>query len=539
MLRSSNSIPLRMPKEMTIMAERYIRAMKKTLPFQPSFPLLGELAMSLVFSLFLFPMVVRNAQAAPGDLDQSFGTGGKVLTNFSSCSNCANNNNSANAAAIQTDGKIVAAGFSSTFEPDFALARYNIDGSLDTTFGSSGTVTISLSPGGINIVNAVAIDAEGKIVVAGVSTVPGSGSQDFSLIRLNADGSLDTSFGIGGKVTTDFGDRNTDFANAIAIQSDGKIVVAGSSFVNGLSDFALARYNTDGSLDTSFGTGGRVLTNFIDGGSNDEANALSIQTDGKIIVAGFSNADVGGFLVAGDFALARYNTDGSLDTSFGAGGKVLTDFGGGNDGANGVVIQTDGKIVAAGFFNAPISGSGLPSAGGFALARYNTDGSLDTSFGMVVTVFSGNGSSDVANGIAIHTDGKIVAAGSSLVNGSDEFALARYDTDGSLDPSFGKQGKVLTDFANGSDDVARAVVIQKDDKIVAVGSATSLSSFSAAFALARYLGIGSTPSPNNNGGGCSIVGCVDIESGMANLLIPLILALAISLRILIRRKKDI
>jgi uncharacterized delta-60 repeat protein len=549
MLRSSNSIPPRMPKEMTIMAERYIRAIMKTLPFQPSFPILGVLAMSSLLSLFLFLSFARDTQAAPGDLDPSFGTGGKVLTNFSGCSNCTNSNDGANAAAIQTDGKIVAAGFSSTFEPDFALARYNIDGSLDTTFGSSGTVTISLSPGGINIVNAVAIDTEDKIVVAGVSTVSGSGSQDFSLIRLNTDGSLDTSFGSGGKVTTEFGDRNSASANAIAIQADNKIVVAGSSFVNGLSDFALARYNTDGSLDTSFGTGGMVLTDF-NNGNNDVANALAIQKDGKIILAGFSNA-IGsdGFLLAADFALARYNTDGSLDTSFGIGGKLLTNFifigapsNGGDDAANAVAIQTDGKIVAAGFFKLPVGGTGLPTGGGFALARYNTDGSLDPSFGSggnVITVFSGNGSSDVANGIAIQSDGKIVAAGVSLVNGSDEFALARYDTDGSLDPSFGIEGKVLTDFGNGSNDAAKAVVIQADDKIVAAGSAGSVSSFSGAFALARYIGIGNTPSPNNNGGGCSIVGSVETETGVANLIIPLIPVLAISLRMLIRRKKDV
>jgi uncharacterized delta-60 repeat protein len=326
-------------------------------------------------------------------------------------------------------------------------------------------------------------------------------------------------------------------------------VVAGSSFVNGLSDFALARYNTDGSLDTSFGTGGMVLTDF-NNGNNDVANALAIQKDGKIILAGFSNA-IGsdGFLLAADFALARYNTDGSLDTSFGIGGKLLTNFifigapsNGGDDAANAVAIQTDGKIVAAGFFKLPVGGTGLPTGGGFALASYNTDGSLDPSFGSggnVITVFSGNGSSDVANGIAIQSDGKIVAAGVSLVNGSDEFALARYDTDGSLDPSFGIEGKVLTDFGNGSNDAAKAVVIQADDKIVAAGSAGSVSSFSGAFALARYIGIGNTPSPNNNGGGCSIVGSVETETGVANLIIPLIPVLAISLRMLIRRKKDL
>ncbi len=547
MLRSSIAMPSRISKKMTRMVERYIRAMKKTLPFQPSFSLLGALAMSSLLSLFLFLSFARDTQATPGDLDPSFGTNGKVITNVSGCSNCPESASSANAAAIQTDGKIVAAGFSSTFGPGIALARYNLDGSLDTTFGSSGIVNIVLVPGGS--ANAVAIDTEGKIVVAGVSTVRDSGSQDFTLIKLNSDGSLDTSFGSGGIVTTNFGDRNSDSANAIAIQSDGKIVAAGSSFFNGLSDFALARYNTDGSLDTSFGTGGKVLTDF-NNGSNDVVNAVAIQIDGRIVLAGFSNAiDPSGF-PAGDFALARYNTDGILDTSFGTEGKVLTNFifiaapsNGGDDAANGVAIQKDGKILAAGFFKLPVGGVGLPTGGGFALARYNTDGSLDPSFGSggnVMTVFTGDGSSDVANGIAIQSDGKIVAAGVSLVNGSDEFALARYDSDGSLDPSFGKQGKVLTDFANGSDDVAKAVLIQTDGKIVAAGSSGSFGSVPSGgtFALARYLGIGNTPNIDG-GGGCSIVGSVQTETGMANVLIPLISALAISIRMLRRRKKDI
>ncbi|MGE5443401.1 MAG: delta-60 repeat domain-containing protein [Ignavibacteriales bacterium] len=168
MLRSSNSIPPRIPKELTIMVERYTRAIKKTVSFRPSFPLLGALAMSLLFSLFLFLGVACDTQAAPGDLDPSFGTGGKVLS--LGCSNCPNNLNGANAVAIQPDVKIVAAGFSSTLEPGFALVRYNSDGSLDTTFDNSGKVFTQMSglPGN-DVAKAVAIQADGKIVAAGYS----------------------------------------------------------------------------------------------------------------------------------------------------------------------------------------------------------------------------------------------------------------------------------------------------------------------------------------------------------------------------------
>jgi uncharacterized delta-60 repeat protein/uncharacterized repeat protein (TIGR01451 family) len=174
-------------------------------------------------------------------------------------------------------------------------------------------------------------------------------------IATAASGDLDPTFGTGGKVTTDFAGSNAG-ANGVALQADGKIVAAGFADSGSGSDFALARYNPDGSLDASFGTGGKVTTDFA--GGSDSAFGVALQADGKIVAAGF--ADSGS---RGDFALARYNPDGSLDASFGTGGKVTTDFAGSGDEAFGVALQADGKIVAAGF-----AGSG--SRGDFALARY-------------------------------------------------------------------------------------------------------------------------------------------------------------------------
>ena len=223
-------------------------------------------------------------------------------------------------------------------------------------------------------------------------------------------GDLDTTFGTGGKVTTDFGGSPVGFS--VAIQSDGKIVVAGYSNVGGTFGFALARYNTNGSLDATFGTGGKVTTNY---GGDDRGYSLAIQSDGKIVVAGYSNA--GGTF---DFALARYNTNGSLDTSFSAGGKVTTDFGGSDDLGRSVALQGDGKIVVAGDSN-------VGSTFDFALARYNTNGSLDTSFGAggkVTTDFGGSG--DGGRSVALQGDGKIVVAGNAAVGGTADFALARY-----------------------------------------------------------------------------------------------------------------
>ena len=244
------------------------------------------------------------AVAAPGALDPTFGTSGEVTTDFGG-------SDSAQAVAIQSDGKIVAAGGTFSFPSgDFAVARYNVDGSLDPTFGSGGKVTTDF--GGFDAASAVVIQPDGRIVAAGRS-----GGGDFALARYNADGSLDPTFGSGGKVTTDFG-GGFDAAFGVALQTDGKIIAVGqgaSSF-----DFALARYNADGSLDPTFGSGGKVTTDFT--GGFEDAIAVAIQLDGRIVVTGQTFS--GGFQ---KFALARYNADGSLDTSFGSGGIVTTNFG--------------------------------------------------------------------------------------------------------------------------------------------------------------------------------------------------------------------
>ncbi|MER7466539.1 calcium-binding protein [Streptomyces sp. NPDC097981] len=402
------------------------------------------------------------ALAAPGDLDPTFGTGGKVTTDFGG-----GLNEFANAVVVQTDGKIIAVGGSDTgLGSDFALARYNTNGSLDTTFGTGGKVTTDF--GGTDAAFGVVVQPNGKIVTAGYSDAGGTAS-DFALARYNTDGSLDTTFGTGGKVTTDFGTGRNDVANGVALQTNGKIVAVGSSALGTANDFALARYNTNGSLDTAFGTGGKVITDF--GGDGDIASAVALQTNGQIVAAGLSNSS-GTF----DFALARYNTNGSLDPTFGTGGTVTTSFGGTNNWAFGVKVQSDGKIVAAGFSNS--SGSF-----DFALARYNTNGSLDPTFGTGGTVTTDFGGFDIAFGVAVQTNGQIVVAGYSDSGGTFDFALARYNTNGSLDPTFGTGGKVTTDF--GGFDAAFAVALQADGKIVAAGSSDS--SGTSDFALARYM----------------------------------------------------
>jgi uncharacterized delta-60 repeat protein len=444
------------------------------LKHRASFALVGALAV-LVAS-------ASPAAAAPGDLDTTFDGDGKVTTDF------AGSQDGAGGVAIQGDGKIVAAGSAAvsasnrSLTLDFALARYNTDGSLDTTFDGDGLVITDFA-GDLDAASDVAIQGDGKIVALGRAYVSSTFDADFALARYNTDGSLDATFGTGGKVNTDFG-GDFDLAFGVAIQGDGKIVAAGETD-SGTEGFALARYTTDGSLDTTFDGDGKVTTGF---GGFDEAFGVAIQGDGKIVAAG-ATFDFDPCCTY-DFALARYNTDGSLDATFGTGGKVTTDFGSDVEYASDVAIQGDGKIVAAGFTSSSANDD-------FALGRYNTDGSLDATFdgdGKVTTDFAGE--SDIAEGVAIQGDGKIVAAGCvNCFTGSVDFALARYNTDGSLDATFGTGGKVTTDFA-GDSDFANAVAIQGDGKIVAAGG-THVSLNDNDFALARYTCVRRTSRPTS------------------------------------------
>jgi uncharacterized delta-60 repeat protein len=400
--------------------------------------------------------IAAAAFAAPGDLDTTFSGDGKVTTKLSSA------DDHAKGVAIQADGKIVAAGHSSIRgNGTFGLARYNSDGTLDPTFSWNGKVKTDFTAGN-DYAQGVAIQANGKIVLAGGANerTPFTFARRFALARYNPNGSLDRTFGGDGKVTTDFS-PDRDVANAVAIQADGKIVAAGVDGY-GSSKFALARYNRNGTLDSTFSGDGKVRTNFT--AEPDFALDVAIQADGKIVAAG--GAGTGSEDV--DFALARYNSNGSLDRTFGGDGKVTTDFPAPSpddeDIAHAVAIQPDGKIVALGLAH---------RAGPFALARYNPDGSLDPTFGGDGQVMAAHGA---ASDVAIQADGRIVTAG----GGNGAFALARYNPDGSLDTTFGDEGNVTTDFTAGGDG-ASGVAIQSNGRIVAAGGT------GRKFALARYL----------------------------------------------------
>jgi uncharacterized delta-60 repeat protein len=393
-------------------------------------------------------VLVTAAAAAGGALDTSFGNGGKVTTDFGGTDDYAY------AVAIEQPGKIVVGGSSG---PGGRLARYIKDGSLDTTFGSGGSVTTALG------VTALAIQDNGKIVAAGGG-----------LARYNDDGSLDTSFGSGGTVSL----SGVSFS-AVEIQDNGKIVAAAHN--------AITRFNRDGSLDTSFGSGGSV--------SGTPGEALAIDPSGKIVVAGTAVVSHDWGFGTG-FALARYNTDGSLDTSFGSGGSDVTDFPPytdfpyrGSAFATAVAIQNDRKIVVVGGILVPITYRA------FAIARYNPDGSLDTSFGAGGAFITDVPDRSTAEAVAIQNDGKIVAIGNaeSVPGGFEhDLALVRYDRDGSLDAGFDSDGRVYTDFGmSGSraDDFGNAVAIKMDGTILAAGSTRPrVSGSDSDFAVAAYEG---------------------------------------------------
>lgn len=408
-----------------------------------------------------------------GSLDPEFnftGITGVAFTGFGS---------SANDLAIQSDGKIVVAGSSNSGTgDDIALARFNTDGSLDTSFGIAGRVITD-----IGIVDdqafGIALQSDGKIVVTGQTMGP---DLDLVLLRYSADGSLDGGFGSGGITVTDFGGH--DAGNSVAIQDDGMIVVAG---MTAGSDFAIARFQSNGTLDNSFGTGGLSAVTF--GPSTlDSLNRVLVQADGNIIAAGYSDDGA-----VQTFAVVRVDSDGNLDAGFGTNGLVATPVGA--DGYSGIVdisIQINNKIVAAGY-----AYDGLEQK--FALARYNTNGVLDSGFDGDGVKLAAAGNGGFAVGVGIQTDGRIVASGRAYFNGSpeSEFAVARFDSNGALDTGFSSDG-FATAFGP-SGDGALAVAVQPDGKFVAAGFAEADYGRNA-FALVRYFADGSLDYTFGSGG---------------------------------------
>ena len=439
--------------------------MKTGSPFLKKNRLAG-LALAIVAALTMF----MAAEAAIGDLDPTFGTGGKVTTFVGS------SNSYANAVAVQSDGKIVVVGSSQ-------VVRYNSDGTLDATFGTNGIVTNSGIDGGMDLV----IQPDGKIVVVGFYA-DGEGT-GFHVSRFNSNGSPDTTFGTNGiakplKFTGCCADQVAD-GHSIALGPNGKILVAGN-FSHGdmYLSYILASLNSNGSLDA---------WDYFDVSTENNLTTMAVQPDGKILLAGTTfPLDFPPYYNGPSLGFVRYYyqtySDGSTslspDPSFGGNGSVVPSFGGKVGFVDySAAIQKDGKIVAVGEYGSSANGYK------FTLARFNNDGSLDTSFGssgLTITNFSDL--SDVNfftpsrsdKLLAIQPDGKIVVAGDTS---DGHFFLARFNSDGSLDTTFGTAGEITTSF--GTSDDAHAVALQPDGKIIAAGSTSN--GTNTGIALARYL----------------------------------------------------
>jgi uncharacterized delta-60 repeat protein len=405
---------------------------------------------------------LAGVQAAPGDLDSTFGTGGKVVTDPFSGPASEDTITSLRRAG---KGLLVAAGYTGPVPNyDLALARYRNNGSLDPTFGTGGKVKTDL--GADEFAESLIVLNGGAVAVAGGTT--GAPTLDFLVARYRRNGSLATGFGTDGATTTDFG--GDDYAWAIARQKDGRLVVAGET-ENGDSDLALARYQADGSLDPDFGAAGKVITD-LDMMEDESAFDVQLQENGRILIAGVRRA--GG---EADFLLARYLANGDPDPDFGAGtGWVAIDFGGDDFGHN-VAVQKDGRILIAGASDANGSSD-------FAVARVDAQGTLDLDFGMGGQVLTPIGDYDGADSIRVQKDGRILAAGRAEVAGNFNFAVVRYLEDGTPDDTFGNAGVVHTDINGEFDGIFGAVVQQK--RRLAVAGVTRQAGMDR-FALARYL----------------------------------------------------
>lgn len=420
--------------------------------------------------------------AVPVTLDGSFGSEGLTLTDIGGPVH-----EDEPFTLIRTaDGGFAAPGKafnSETGDFDIALLVYRPDGMLDPSFAGDGIALVDF--GHYDEGQGVVQQTDGKFVVGGFAKGP-TGDADFALVRFHRDGTVDESFGTGGKVTTDFFGWS-DTMLALAIQPDGKLVAGGHAARSGDPselDFALARYNPDGSLDPSFGVEGKVTTDFF--GGPDFIFRMLIQDDGKIVGVG-STVDPESEI--GNFAVARYNSDGSLDPTFGSDprpGLVTTDFYGQTDYAFSVLDLPDGKLLVAGLAGNPATSS--PDA---ALVRYNPDGSVDHTFavegepGMVTVDFFGDYDQILA--LAIQPDGKIMGAGHAKHPVRNfEFGFVRFAPDGKLDTSFGTDGKYTFDGFGGPDGL-HGLVLQDDGKAVAAGDIENPATGGDDFALIRLL----------------------------------------------------
>lgn len=419
----------------------------------------------LVLSLCAFCVSLSAGYASSGDLDNTFGTAGRVITIKPDSGGVGRS------LAIQDDGKMIVAGDHAY--GDFCLARYEANGLPDPSFGSGGQLLTDI--GGYDDCRVVAVQADGKIVAAGRTHTPAS-YYDIALVRYHSNGTLDSSFGTGGKVITGIGPGSYEDCVGVKVLRDGKMVVVGTTNSGTGPGIIVLRYNPDGALDSTFGTGGMSIVDSSVAYPGLSASGMALQSDGRIVVVGSCDSL--------RLAVVRFQTTGALDPAFGDGGLVLTQLAnGGQTVARSVTIQTDGKIVVGG-----------DVAEDFAVLRYHPNGTLDSQFGSGGKALVHLGGRAVnGNSVRVQTDGRILLGGSSFVPGQNEvtctFSLLRLESDGSIDGSFGTGGVQSTSFPGGSHCYANALAVQKNGQIILAGYSYGFYggvNETAMFALARY-----------------------------------------------------
>lgn len=408
-------------------------------------------------SLMIEALEPRQFMSA-GAPDTSFGTGGKVTLGMPGY-HFYNER-----VAVQSDGKVVLAGNYDTMSPQgFTiqggfLARFKATGSsaLDTSFGSGGKVFL---PGG-SYINALGMARDGKIVVAG------SASSSFLVMRYTTAGAPDSTFGAAGRANASFSGANAVHAESLAIASDGKIVCAGLAG----NSYALARFTTAGKLDTTFSGDGKFTgkPHYATGSFLiDTIRTVRIQSDGKIVGAGAVATGVGQNQRA---LLVRLTTGGNLDTTFGGTGEV-SPFGANPTDAHALAIASDGFIYTAGSYA--------------HVGKISSAGKIVTTFGQS-GVLSASDRFTAIYDIALQGDGKLIAAGTSLVSGQNRFGLARYNSSGAIDKTFGTNGLVTTAFSTSSS--AMSLALRSDGRITVAGSTVNIAGgYPDTVAVARYL----------------------------------------------------
>ncbi|RYH73052.1 T9SS type A sorting domain-containing protein [Flavobacteriaceae bacterium 144Ye] len=424
--------------------------------------------MKIKLLLILQFIILNSVYSQNGVLDPTFGNNGITVTDVS--------NNSVNDAGysvlVKDNGAIIVTGYSTNTSgnKDFALVQYDPNGLIDNSFGTNGIVLLDINGFDDEAISSV-LQSDGKIITVGYTN---NADKDIIVARFNSNGSLDTSYATNGIYTYDSG--TNDSAETLAISPDDKIII-GCEISN---NYGVIKITNTGINDTTFGSNGIVTTNL---GGVDYIGDIKLQSDGKILITGTSSKNSTGDGDIYDKTLIRYNTDGTLDTSFNSTGIIFTSYeSGGNDGGYSIIIQTDGKII--------VCGSSYIGANddNFALTRYNNDGSIDSTFGNNGTTITDFGSSlDLCFSSVLQNDGKIILGG-YIVNGTTfdfDFGLARYDSNGILDTSFGTNGITITDINNNSKDYGLSLAFHQDDKVLIAGN-SRITGGTYDFTIARY-----------------------------------------------------